>query len=260
MIQSGAEPGLKNSIPNGTDNPSALHDSNIKMMLKNQTPNGTDAPPVLSISNLVRRRDGRTILDGIHLDIMQGEHLCVRGPSGCGKSTLLRAIAGLDVPEDGCVSICGRMVSGDGTWVQPHQRNLGFVFQTPALWSHMTLAENIRFGLHGMVHQEREQRLDHLLMRFSLTALRNRHPDEVSGGEARRASIARSMGPKPALLLLDEPMTHLDETLRNEALAFLLEEANSAGTTMLFVTHDAEEAKRIAPRSFVWKDMEWILE
>jgi len=221
--------------------------------------NENEAAPVLSLRNLVCRRGERIILDGINLDVPAGAHLCIRGPSGCGKSTLLRAIAGLDIPAGGTVSIRDRLVSGAGAWVKPHLRGLGFVFQTPALWPHMTIAENIRFGLHGMGKGASSERTDHLLKRFSLSDLRNRHPDEISGGEARRASIARSMAPHPALLLLDEPMTHLDESLKEDALDFLLEEAEEAHTTLLLVTHDAGEAARVSARSLLFQEGGWVL-
>lgn len=215
---------------------------------------------ILSIRNLVRRRDDRSIFDGFDLDVASGAHLSICGPSGCGKSTLLRAIAGLDVPETGTISISGQVVSGAGQWVPPHLRNIGFVFQTPALWPHMTVAENIRFGLHGMEKQQAEDRMKCLLAQFSITSLQHRHPDEISGGEARRTSIARSMAPKPALLLLDEPMTHLDEDLKDDALDFLMEEARESGTTLLFVTHDASEALRISPRCLRFVEGKWVME
>lgn len=214
---------------------------------------------ILSIRNLVRRRGDRGIFDGFDLDVASGAHLSICGPSGCGKSTLLRAIAGLDVPEAGTISINAQIVSDASHWVPPHLRNIGFVFQTPALWPHMTVAENIRFGLHDMGKQQAENRLQCLLERFSITPLRDRHPDEISGGEARRTSIARSMAPKPALLLLDEPMTHLDEGLRDDALDFLLEEAGESGTTLLFVTHDASEAQRISPRCLRFVEGKWVI-
>ncbi len=215
--------------------------------------------PVLSIRNLVRIRSGRRILDNFRLEVASGGHLSICGPSGCGKSTLLRAIAGLDMPEAGQIAVNGFVVSSSGTWVPPHRRNIGFVFQTPALWPHMTIAENIRFGLHDMGKQQAEDRVQYLLARFSIAGLQHRRSGDVSGGEARRASIARSMAPRPALLLLDEPMAHLDEELKDDALDFLTEEAETSGTTLLFVTHDASEARRISPRCLRFTDGTWLL-
>lgn len=219
-----------------------------------------ESAPALSLRNLVRRHGNHIILDGLNLEVPAGTHLCIRGPSGCGKTTLLRAIAGLDVPDNGVVSIRGRVVSGVGIWVPPHMRELGFVFQTPALWPHMTVAQNVRFGLHALKKREADERVEQLLSRFALCDLRDRHPDEISGGEARRVSIARSMAPRPALLLLDEPLTHLDEELKDRALDFLLEEAAETGTSLLLVTHDADEARRISSCSLMFREGEWALE
>ncbi len=219
-----------------------------------------ESASALLLRNLVRRHGNQVVLDGLNLEVPAGAHLCIRGPSGCGKTTLLRAIAGLDVPDDGVVSIQGRVVSGIGIWVPPHMRELGFVFQTPALWPHMTVAQNIRFGLQALKMREANERVEQLLVRFALQDLRDRHPDEISGGEARRVSIARSMAPRPALLLLDEPMTHLDDALKDRALDFLLEEAAETGTSLLLVTHDADEARRISSCSLMFREGEWALE
>ena len=209
--------------------------------------------PILSLSHLTRRIGERILFEDLSLALSAGEHLAVTGVSGCGKTTLLRAIAGLDVPDAGIVRVGDQTVSSqDGTWVAPHLRGIGFVFQTPSLWPHLSVAGNIRYGLHGWQRQDADQRVAELLHRFSLTGCEKRRPDSLSGGEARRVSIARSMAPKPALLLLDEPMTHLDDTRREEALAFLLEEAGISGTTLVMVTHDDSEARRLAGTRLQW--------
>lgn len=209
---------------------------------------------ILSLVQLTRRIRGRTLFENLSLELAPGNHLAVLGPSGCGKTTLLRAIAGLDIPDEGVVAIGGKTVSDTATWVEPHLRGIGFVFQTPSLWPHMTVAGNIRYGLHKSTRQEADQRVAHLLRRFSLEGLENRHPASLSGGEARRVSIARSLAPKPALLLLDEPMTHLDGARREDAIDFLLEEAHLSGTTLVLVTHDEAEAQRVAGTCLRWLD------
>ena len=209
---------------------------------------------ILSLVRLTRRIRGRALFENLSLELAPGNHLAVLGPSGCGKTTLLRAIAGLDIPDEGAVVIDGKTVSDANTWVEPHLRGIGFVFQTPSLWPHMTVAGNIRYGLHKSTRQETDQRVAQLLRRFSLEGLENRHPASLSGGEARRVSIARSLAPKPSLLLLDEPMTHLDDARREDAIDFLLEEAQLSGTTLILVTHDEAEAQRVAGTCLRWSE------
>ena len=210
--------------------------------------------PILSLAHVTRRFGSNLLFENLSLTLEPGTHLAVTGPSGCGKTTLLRVIAGLDVPEAGTIDIRGRTVcAADGTWVAPHLRNVGFVFQTPALWPHLTVAGNIRYGLHGLSREAADARVAALLRRFSLEGFGKRRPESLSGGEARRVSIARSLAPKPALLLLDEPLTHLDDTRREEALAFLLEEAAQSGTTLVMVTHDEGEALRLSGARLQWR-------
>ncbi len=213
---------------------------------------------ILEVQGLVRVLGGKTVLDHLDLRVERGHHMAILGPSGCGKSTLLRAISGLDVPESGTIFINEQPVSGHRLMVPPHKRGVGLVFQNPALWPHMTVTGNIRFGLHGLTRAQAAERVHHLLKRFQLESLAKRHPDELSGGEARRTAIARAMAPRPALLLLDEPMTHLDNILKEDALQFLLEEAGAAGTTLLFVTHDESEAAKIADTALRFQDGRWV--
>ena len=209
---------------------------------------------ILSLVHLTRRINGRTLFEDLCLELEPGNHLAVLGPSGCGKTTLLRVIAGLDMPDGGAVAIGGKIVSDVNTWVEPHLRGVGFVFQTPSLWPHLTVAGNIRYGLHTGTRREADQRVADLLGRFSLEGLQNRHPASLSGGEARRVSIARSLAPRPALLLLDEPMTHLDDARKDDAIDFLLEEAQLSGTTLILVTHDEAEARRVTTTCLRWSD------
>ena len=209
--------------------------------------------PILTLSHLSRSFGDNVLFEDLSLNVDPGRHLTITGPSGCGKTTLLRTIAGLEIPDSGGIAINGRTVfSSEGTWLEPHLRGVGFVFQTPALWPHLSVAGNIRYGLHGMPRQEADRRVHALLRRFSLEGYGNRRPDSLSGGEARRVSIARALAPKPALLLLDEPLTHLDEARREDVLAFLLEEADASGTALVMVTHDEQEALRLCGSRLEW--------
>jgi iron(III) transport system ATP-binding protein len=201
---------------------------------------------------MTRQIGAEPLFSNLSLHLDKGDHLAIMGPSGCGKTTLLRIIAGLDTADAGAVMSRGRCLSDPVIRVAPHLRDIGFVFQTPALWPHLSVSGNIRYGLHGWENKEVEKRVTHLLHRFSLTDMGERRPDSLSGGEARRVSIARSLAPRPALLLLDEPMTHLDDSRREEALDFLLEEAVSCGTTLIMVTHDGVEARRVGHACLRW--------
>ena len=155
---------------------------------------------VLSLRGLTRRIGDRTLFESLDLDVAPGRHCAILGPSGCGKTTLLRTIAGLDRPDAGTVFISGRVVSGAGLWVEPHRRGIGYVFQNPALWPHMSVSGNIRYGLSGWPRVKADARVAQLLARFSLEGFENRRPDALSGGEARRVAIARSLAPNPSLL------------------------------------------------------------
>lgn len=209
---------------------------------------------ILSLEGLTRQIGERTLFAKLSFQLAAGEHLAILGPSGCGKTTLLRIIAGLERADAGTVTSRGRCLSDPEIRVVPHLRGIGFVFQTPSLWPHLSVAGNIRYGLHGWTGKEAEERVSHLLQRFSLAEMGKRRPDSLSGGEARRVSIARSLAPRPALLLLDEPMTHLDDSRREEALDFLLEEAASSGTTLVMVTHDEADARRMGRVCLRWPD------
>ncbi len=215
---------------------------------------------ILSLRGVSRRYGSRVLFGELDLEVRRGGHCAILGPSGCGKTTLLRMIAGLDRPDAGTVSISGQPVAGGGIWVEPHRRGIGYVFQEPALWPHMNVEQNIRYGLAGWPRAKAAERVAYLLAHLSLNGLEKRRPDALSGGESRRIAIARSLAPSPALLLLDEPTTHLDADRRDDALAFLLDESKKTGATLLIVTHDLQEARRIAKGALVWTDGAWIRE
>jgi len=185
-------------------------------------------------------------VDHVSLGIPDRARVAILGPSGSGKTTLLRLVAGLEMPDQGTISMGGHLVSSSDTFVPPSERRIGFVFQSPALWPHMTVAENILFAFNGIPEREQQQRLNHLLDRMAIPHLRDRYPDQISGGEARRVALARALAPRPEILLMDEPLTNLDRALREELLVLIAESAREEGSTLLYVTHDEHEATMVA--------------
>jgi iron(III) transport system ATP-binding protein len=140
----------------------------------------------------------------------------------------------------------GRLMSSPAIMVPPSERSIGFVFQSGALWPHMTVTDNIRFALGDLTPAEQQQRTRNLMERMGILPLAKRYPDQISGGEARRVALARALAPKPTTLLFDEPLTNLDRTLRMDLLMLILESAREAGSSMVYVTHDEHEAETIA--------------
>jgi iron(III) transport system ATP-binding protein len=185
-------------------------------------------------------------VDHVSLEIPKQAHIAVLGPSGSGKTTLLRLIAGLEMPDAGTISMDGRTVSSRAISIPPSERRIGFVFQSAALWPHMTVANNILFAIDSLPEQEQQQRLASLLDRMEIAHLINRYPDQISGGEARRVALARALAPRPELLLLDEPLTNLDRPLREDLLQLIAESARVDGSSMIYVTHDEDEGTKIA--------------
>lgn len=182
-----------------------------------------------------------------------GEPVAVLGASGAGKTTLLRCVAGLERPDAGAIALSGQPLFDSARRLElpARQRNIGLLFQHGALFPHLTVAENIAFGLHGWTVDDKRSRLSELLAQFHLAALAGRAPQTLSGGERQRAALARALAPRPAALLLDEPLTALDPPLRAEmenVLALLF--AVYRGP-VLFVTHQLEEAYRLCPRILV---------
>jgi len=170
------------------------------------------------------------------------------GPSGCGKTTLLRLIAGLEVPDAGEVLFAGKVASRPGWVLAPHLRSIGFVFQQPALWPHLSVARNVAFGLGRMPRAQAAARLGEVLEQTGLTHLRDRLPHQLSGGEARRVALARALAPRPTWLLMDEPLSNLDSDAKEELLALIRDIGSHAGVGLVYVTHDEGEALRLTPR------------
>lgn len=188
------------------------------------------------------------VLDDFSLSIRKGEIVGIVGRSGCGKSTLLRLIAGLETPTNGSISIANRVVVDENTFVEPEGRGVGMVFQDYVLFPHMTVAQNIAFGLHRLPKKERRQRLEEMLELVQLQELRDRYPHELSGGQQQRVAVARALGPKPQILLMDEPFSNLDADLKAEIRAELKQLLRKAGITCILVTHDKEDVEAICDR------------
>jgi iron(III) transport system ATP-binding protein len=210
---------------------------------------GADSPSaVLELSNVVKRFAGETAVDGVDLTVREGELLTLLGPSGCGKTTTLRMIAGLETPTEGTVTVGGDVVAGEGKVVPPEDRDVGMVFQEFALFPHLTVAENVAFGLEDPDSEAAAQRVTDLLDLVGLDGYGDRSPADLSGGQRQRVALARSLAPEPDVLLLDEPFSNLDVALRVEMREEVTRILKEAGVTAVSVTHDQEEALSISDR------------
>ncbi len=199
----------------------------------------------LSIQRLTRRYGALTAVAEVDLELATGKFLALLGPSGCGKTTLLRLVAGFEQPDSGIIMIGGRTVVGPcGAGIPPEQRRVGMVFQDYALFPHLTVAQNVAYGLAR--GPEREARVQELLDLVGLTGAGRRMPHELSGGQQQRVALARALAPQPALILLDEPFSNLDAGLRLTVRTEVRQILRREGATALFVTHDQEEALSIA--------------
>ena len=190
----------------------------------------------------------------VSLDIERGELMAVLGPSGCGKTTLLRTIAGFERPDAGSVEVSDEVVAGPGRFVPPERRRIGMVFQDYALFPHLTVTGNIAFGLVNRPRGDREALTRRTLELVGLQHKASRHPHELSGGERQRVALARALAPEPAVVLLDEPFSNLDATLRaglRREVELILRDAEA---TALLVTHDQEEALSLADRVAVMRE------
>jgi iron(III) transport system ATP-binding protein len=190
----------------------------------------------------------------VTLELDRGELVAVLGPSGCGKTTLLRTIAGFERPDAGSVVVADQVVAGPGRFVPPERRRIGMVFQDYALFPHLTVRSNVAFGLAARGRDEREQLTRRTLELVGLQHKADRYPHELSGGERQRVALARAMAPEPALVLLDEPFSSLDASLRaglRREVELILRDAEA---TALLVTHDQEEALSLADRLAVMRE------
>lgn len=202
----------------------------------------TGTSSILVLEQVARRLGQVAALDGVSLSVGEAQIVCLVGHSGCGKSTLLRTVAGVERIDSGSVTLAGRVVSDVTTFVEPEDRNVGFMFQDYALFPHLTARQNIGFGLRAMDRQRREARIGEVVERLGIGALAVRYPHQLSGGEQQRIALARALAPQPSVLLMDEPFSNLDpglrDTIRRETVALI----RGLGITAIIVTHDPEEA------------------
>jgi len=204
---------------------------------------GTADPAAIHCHELTKRFDSTVALDGFELEVAPGAIVSLLGPSGCGKTTALRVIAGFDRPDAGTVIIAGREVAGDGVHLPPDRRQVGMVFQDYALFPHLTVAGNVGYGVAAA---DRSRRIAEVLDLVGLGGHGDRMPHELSGGEQQRVALARALAPRPDVILLDEPFSNLDASLRGRMRREVRRILGDAAATAIFVTHDQEEALAIA--------------
>lgn len=209
-------------------------------------------PDYLVIEGISVRLDRAEILHGIDLSVARGEFFFLLGPSGCGKTTLLRTVAGLYTPQAGRIRLDGQ----DITAIPPHQRNTPMVFQSYALWPHLSVHENVAYGLRArrLARGEIDRRVADALRLVRLSGYERRRPNQLSGGQQQRVALARALVVDPALLLLDEPLSNLDARLRAEMRDELRDLHRTLGVTAIYVTHDREEALTLADRIAIMRD------
>lgn len=210
--------------------------------------------PVLSVEGLGFAYGARAILSDIDLTVAPGELVAILGPSGSGKSTLLRLIAGLERPAGGRVTIAGTIVADARSSLPAERRGLGLVFQEDALFPHLTILDNVAFGLKGLSRSERRARALDALDRLGLAHRADDWPHRLSGGEQQRVAVARALAPRPPLILMDEPFSRLDSALRQQIRKDVVAVLRNTGVGVVLVTHDAEEAMSSADRLVLMAD------
>lgn len=200
------------------------------------------APVGVAVTGVSKTFDGVTeVLAGVDVGVEPGATLALLGPSGCGKTTLLRIIAGLETPDQGTVEVGGRVLTGPGTLVPPERRRVGMVFQDWALFPHLSVTRNVGFGL-PRAERRGSPRIDEALALVGLEGLGDRMPSTLSGGQQQRVALARAVAPRPSVLLLDEPFSNLDASLRARVRTEIHQLLVELGITTIFVTHDQDEA------------------
>ncbi|MEM4383400.1 MAG: ABC transporter ATP-binding protein [Candidatus Caldarchaeum sp.] len=205
---------------------------------------------MLDVLNLVKKFGRVNAVDGVTFNVEKGECLALLGPSGCGKTTTLRCVAGLEKADLGEIRIGGQVVFSKDTFLPPEKRGVGMVFQSYALWPHMTVFDNVAYPLKIRKYQKTEikNRVSHALELVGLTGFEDRYPSQLSGGQQQRVALARAIVYEPSLILLDEPLSNLDAKLREKMRVELKRLLKKIGLTTLYVTHDQEEAFVIADK------------
>ena len=209
------------------------------------------APPRLEIRNIVKAFGGRQVVDDVSLTVMPGQVTCLLGPSGCGKSTTLRIIAGVEMQDSGTIHVDGNLVCDTVFRVPPEGRSIGLMFQDFALFPHLTVGQNVAFGLRG---RDAAGRVKTLLDKVGMARYIDEYPHHLSGGEQQRVALARALAPRPRIMLMDEPFSGLDDRLRDDIRDETLDILKSEGAAVLLVTHEPGEAMRMADEIALMRD------
>lgn len=204
--------------------------------------------PLLTLENVAIEYASQTVLSKVGFTVAKGEIACLLGPSGSGKTSLLRAIAGFINVGAGTITIKQQLVSSTNVQIEPSERSIGLVFQDFALFPHLTVSQNVAFGLQKLSESERSERVLKYLSLLAIAELANKYPAELSGGQQQRVAIARALAPQPDLLLMDEAFSNLDPTLRQQVTEDIRELIKNLGITALLVTHDQQEAFAFADK------------
>lgn len=213
-----------------------------------------DTPVLLDIEKLSLCAGQECVLKGMSLTVHVGEIICLLGPSGCGKTTTLRAIAGFIQPTRGAINLANETVASPNIMMPPEKRQVGMIFQDHALFPHLSVRENIAFGLDKLDKTTQIERVKHYMQLVQIQALADKYPHELSGGQQQRVAVARALAPHPRLLLMDEPFSNLDVNLRKQMQWQLQEVLRKEGITAIIVTHDQEEAFAMADRVALLSD------
>lgn len=208
----------------------------------------------LELDNLVRRFGTRSAVNGLSMRLAKGSIGCLLGPSGCGKTTALRCIAGFEPVDEGSIRAHGRLLASPGFHAAPESRQIGMVFQDYALFPHLTVLDNVAFGLHRMDRSRRTRRAEEILDTVGLAEHRGNYPHQLSGGQQQRVALARALAPEPEIVLLDEPFSSLDVELRERLGIEVRTVLKTLNTTALLVTHDQQEAFAVADLVGVMRD------
>ena len=211
----------------------------------------------IEVDRLSKSFGDRIAINQLSLHIERSERLVLFGPSGCGKTTVLRLLAGLEIPDQGSIQIDGRLVANAGkNLVPPEKRDLGMVFQDLALWPHMTVRANLMFGLNarGVKKREAHVRVREMLHRVGLEHRMDAKPHQLSGGEQQRVALARALVSRPSILLMDEPLSSLDDERKGAIVSDLLGLQSQLGFTLIYVTHDRAETDLLASRVCQMRD------
>ncbi len=204
----------------------------------------------LEVKNLIKNFHGSefSAVNDVSFELQNGEILALVGPSGCGKTTTLRLIAGLERPDSGSILLSNQLVASDSVFIPPEKRGIGMVFQDHALFPHLTVYDNVSFGLRGKKQEEIRSIVGDMLHMVGLLPFSKRFPHELSGGERQRVALARALAPKPVLVLMDEPFSSLDADLRTEVREHVRRILKTIQATVVFVTHDQDEALYMGDR------------